>query len=171
MAMNKLTRKQKISIAIAAILIVGFLVGIGFILYYYLVGTSPTVRKKMVEYHENDENYFDVCAKITSPTPYKYNDPCVSVAVEFVGGDNGVFTDNEAGGLKMPLTNYNAIVENGLDTSDGEAVYRFTVAAGSWYGQVYSYAVAVYSEDGEAVYLDYETGKADLLYYIKNDMT
>ena len=169
MAKMNLTRKQIVSITIAAIIVAAVIVGFGFIFYYYLFGTAPNVRKSMLNYCENDDNYFEVYAKITSPDAYKYNDPCVSISVEFVGGEDEIFTEKKITGLGMPLSNYNAMIASGLDTEDGETVYRFVLSAGSWYGQIYSYVVAVYSEDGDTVYLDYETGKANLLYYIKKE--
>lgn len=170
MEKTKLTTKNKICLIIAVIVIIGFCVGFGFIIYYYLWGTSPTVRKKMASYCSNDDNYFVVYGRIIDSKPYKFNDPLVSFSVELIDGENEDFISNTKG-LYMPLSAYNAMMQNGVDMNDDQTVYKFITSAGEWYGNIHPYTVAVLSEDGQTAYLDYQVGKQILLDFIKNDLT
>ncbi|MDE5593500.1 MAG: hypothetical protein K2I75_06170 [Clostridiales bacterium] len=169
MEKQRITRKNKICIIVAVIAIVGMIVGFGFIIYYNF-HTSPSVRKKMVNHYSDDNSYVVVYAKIASTPPKPNVGDQFWFEVEFIGEIDESFIKNSARGFYMPAADYDIMVSNGLDFKNRETVYKFLASPWIWWDGGQPFAVAVFSEDGQTVYLDYETGKNNLLYYIKNDL-
>lgn len=161
------SKQKKIIIAVVVLLVVFLVVPYGHAIYFTF-HTAPSVRKKMVNYYSNDNSYVEVHARITE-TPKKGSN-YVYIKVEFVGQIDKGFISNRARGFDMPVSDYDIMVSNGFDFEDREAVYKVLASPAIWWDGGQPFAVAVFSEDGQTVYLDYETGKKNLLYYIKNDM-
>ncbi len=164
-----MTKSQKTTIIVVSVVAALLIALIAVIIYYYAFATSPVVRKKMIVYYENDDSYTEVYAKIVDP-PQASDGKGVFIGVEFVGDVDSEFTANGAEGFSMPQTDYNSLIENGVDFDNTETVYKFIASPRIWWNGGQPFAVAMYSEDGQTVYLDYDTGKADLLYYIENVM-
>lgn len=163
-------KQKKIIIAVVVLLVVFLVVLYGHVIYFTF-HTAPSVRKKMINHYSNDKNYVEVQARITeTPKPYYKGNKWVFISVEFIGEVDKHFKNNSARGFEMPLSDYDIMVSNGVDFEDREAVYKFLASPMIWWDGGQPFAIAVFSADGKTTYLDYETGKKNLLYYIKNDM-
>ncbi|MDE7107392.1 MAG: hypothetical protein K2O39_03630 [Clostridiales bacterium] len=163
-----MTPKQKKIVSAVVVLFVVFIIAFFGFIIYITFNTSPTVRKKMINHYSNYNSYVEVYVRI--PETPKKGSELVHIGVEFIGENADRFTKNGFGGFCMPASNYDVMVSNGFNFEDTETVYKFLASPAIWWDGGQPFAVAVFSEDDSTVYLDYETGKKNLLYYIKNDM-
>lgn len=168
MAKNPLTKKEKIIVAAVILLIVGVLVGFGVIFYYYLFATSPSKRKKMIKYYSDNNNYIEVGVTLrdTEKLQNKPNGEWFYIRVEFNDPkDKDKF--DVGSGFEFPVADYNVLKDNGFEFNDGVKCV-VTAAPRIWWDGGTPFAVGIKSEDGQTEYLDFDTGKNNLLHYIKD---
>lgn len=167
-----LTHQQKVVIIVLSITIPVIIIGMFGIFFYFTLNTSPTARRKMLLFYSDDSSYTEVSVTLTNndrlQTPPQNKQGQFYIGVEFNNPDDKNIFDIGSG-FAFPATVYDVLIANGMDFSDGVKC-KITASPRIWWDGGTPFAVAIKSADGRTTYLDYETGKASLLYYIENDM-
>lgn len=155
----KKTKKRILLVAIFVISI-GILVLLTKIMINSLSNIPTEERDEMIEYYSNDENYIKVVGKVAKVRQTE-NKP-LYIVIECKESDKFFF-------LKIRPELEELLNKTGLYfEGDGDTYYSFVIAPKVWWPGWDKPIVAVYSEDGNMTYLDFETGKSVYLEYIRN---
>ena len=153
-----------------------------------LFAVKPWERKKLYKYYSNDENYIAIQGNIRSCKYYE--DGRVSFTIEFnqeclenLGEEVKRFmflNDEPVAAFKTAAKNQQILLENNFyelfeelnPTQGGVFILNYTVelitSPKIWWDGWSPVFVGV--KVGEQIYLDYETGKTNLLDWIQNDL-
>lgn len=154
----------------------------------FMLPTMPWQREEMYSYYSDDSNYIEVYGTITANFfDYDGTGWVLLFDDEFVSANQELcknFSSNNPHGAGFQITNktYEILFENGfydlvLDESEidesveypaiiEETVYIVT-SIRTWWGMG---CPVIQVRVGDTVYLDYETGKANFLSWIQNEM-
>jgi len=184
-----MSKKKKIaiitvSVVAGVVLIVGIILFIIFTGFWFLLPTSPEVRQLIYDEYADDTKYVTIYGTaelhVSEQHNYAYfkinlDSECLQTHTQYQRADNTYLYDIDSVNNDYLKTTdfYESLTEFEIDDS-GEKIYQLNgtvtliVNESIWWDGDKPNLVS-FDVNG-ITYLDYETGKSNLLYYVKNVM-
>ena len=144
-----------------------------YIILSMLTSFNPVVIRKMLNYYNDDGNYLEFTGNFVYVSEldkenglwvrFKSDDEEFNV---FIKNRGSAFDDNSLS-FKVVEENLNVLIESEFDF-DSDKRYKIKSAPVVFDLSILFPIVSITSEDGSVVYLDFKTGKANWLNYIKS---
>ena len=182
-----MTKKIKIIISISVVITFVIIFVFFFGMFWMMCHTSKSARKLMYNHYSDDANYVTIYGDAFFKTDYgdgmtvtiTLSEECVQALNQ--NQDKRVYTTEKSYSYVIYEINHKALKENGFYGALDEVIrdnnttyYRadkpitLTIDESIWWDGGTPVAVSV--TVGDTCYLDFDTGKANLLYYVQNIM-